>query len=587
MKIKWLFMAIVFFIFAETLIGQDTLSSQREIQPAIKTYPQISEGIPIRSVIILLHEQDKMILADSIETQAFYDAFGLKPGTGFKQFVADLAVKKILEQPNVSTAYYELYNRELSGPVVLVVHVYFLKPGELKEMDGRKGMIPTRTFRSFPVINETKRSKLMFILNGGMGLFNEVNALFGQGAEFTKGNPIANNPAGKGVRFWGEGYLEPGIAGITRIGKSKWYGYGTVTILLSGRNTSDIYSEGPASYLDWERLYAGVLATGLGKNKQTNIDISAGRQFFQLNDGFLFSKFSGSANAGPRASVYLNSRTAFQQSAIAKVHSGKWMFQGFWLEPEELFKDKQSNTAYTGGGITYNDNKHTDAGLYYIRTTGGTSQYRTPSGAFDKKGMFIVNPKVWIKNIGGTGLYFMSEYAWQDHTNKKLQANAWYTGLGISKGRWKYRPSLYYRYAFMQGDDSTTAQFERFDPLLTGGLGNWVQGINFRKVSGNGNIVSHRVEAKAYFSKSFEVAFDYFLLNANTLANVGALPPLVKLDSRQYGQEFTLTTRYFLSRNFLLLGVLSHAIPGQAIKSAFKEEVYPWTSAQMALFMFF
>jgi hypothetical protein len=567
--------------------AQDSTGTQQRVSPAVQTYPQISEGIPVRSVIILLHKQGRMIIADSAETKAFYDAFGIRPGAGFKQYFADLAIKKITEQPDIRTAKYELYNNELSGPVILVVHVYFLNPGETKGPDDKKGMLQPGHGRDFPVLTETDKSKLMLILNGGAGIFNEVNPFFGQGPAFTQGNPVADDAAGKGVRFWGEAYLEPGLAGIFKMGKSKWYGYGAATVLASGRNTSDIYSSGPAAYLDWERLYAGILGVGLGKNRQTNVDISAGRQFFQLNDGFLFSKFSGSANAGPRGSVYLNSRTAFQQSVLAKLHIGKWMMQGFMLEPEELFKDKQSNTSYAGGGITYNDNARMDAGLYYITVTGGTAQYRTPSGAFNKKGMYIINPKLWLKDIAGTGLFFKSEYAWQSHSNDRLKSNAWYAGLGLSKGSWKYRPSIFYRYAFMQGDDSTTGRFERFDPLLTGGLGNWVQGINFRKVTGNGNIISHRIEAKANVSKSFELSLDYFFLKANTLANMGALAPIATLTDKTYGQEITLTTRYFLSSHFMLLGVLSHAIPGNAIKSSFKEDVYPWTSAQMALFMFF
>jgi hypothetical protein len=427
----------------------------------------------------------------------------------------------------------------------------------------------------------------MFIMNGGVGLFNEINPFFSKGTEFTQGNGVANDPANKGIRFWGEAYVEPGLAAITRLGKSKWYGFGAATVLASGRNTSDIYSKGPAGYFDWERLYAGLLAVGLGKNKNTNIDASYGRQFFQLNDGFLISKFSGSANAGPRGSVYLNSRTAFQKAALAKVHTGDWMVQAFFLEPEELFKNKQSNTNYTGGGVAYNNNKHVDAGLYYIATTGGTAKYRTPQGSFDKMGMYIFNPKLWLKDIGGTGLFFKSEYAYQSHTNYDMRSNAWYAGVGLSKSKWKFKPSFYYRYAFMQGDDSLTARYEKFDPILTGGLGNWVQGINFRKVVGNGNIISHRVELKSNVSKSFEVSFDYFLLQAHTYSNIGALAPIAKLKGSTYGHEMTLASRYFLNSHFMLLTVFSHAIPGSAIKNAFSTEVYSWTSLQAAIFMFF
>jgi hypothetical protein len=139
----------------------------------------------------------------------------------------------------------------------------------------------------------------------------------------------------------------------------------------------------------------------------------------------------------------------------------------------------------------------------------------------------------------------------------------------------------------MKGDDSLTRRYERFDPMLTGGLGNWVQGIDFRKINGSGNIITHRVEAKANFSKSFEMSVDYFLLRANTLSNIGSLSPIAKLNDDSYGYEVTVTTRYFLSSHFMLLGVFSYADPGDAITKAFSTPVYPWTSIQGALFMFF
>jgi len=562
-------------------------SSGKEISPAVQTYPQISEGIPVRAVIILMHKEGKQVLADSAETERFYTAFGIRPGAGFKQYFADIAVRKVKEQPEIKDAYYELYNTELSGPVIFVLQVFFLAPGELKTVDGKKGITATGSLRDFPVIRETNRSKLMFLLNGGVGVFNEVNPFFGHGTEFTEGNIVATDPANEGVRFWGEAYIEPGIAGISQIGRSKIYGYGAASVLASGRNTSDIYSGGATGYIGVERLYAGLMGVGLGKKKHANFDLSAGRQFFQLNDGFLISKFSGSANAGERGSVYLNSRTAFQKSAIGKLHINNWMLQAFWLEPQELFKQYQQNIQYTGGGVTYNDNEKMDAGLYYIQTTGGTGRYQVPDGYMNKKGMYIINPKLWLKDIAGTGLFLKSEYAFQSHTNANFTSNAWYAGLGISKTKWKFRPSLYYRYGFMQGDDSTTERFERFDPILTGGLGNWVQGINFRKLTGNGNIISHRVEVKSYFSRSFEMSLDYFLLQAHTNENLGSLKPLVKLDNRQLGHEFTLTTRYFLNSHFMLLDILSYAKPGDGIENAFEDKVYNWTSAQCALFMFF
>ena len=117
----------------------------------------------------------------------------------------------------------------------MVVRVDYLKPDEHKIIDGKKGMIKTGAKRDFPLILETNRSQLRFLFTGGAGLLNENNSFFSKGEEFTKGNTVADNPAGKGVRFWGEMYLEPGIAGITRLGNSKFYAYGAASVLFSAR----------------------------------------------------------------------------------------------------------------------------------------------------------------------------------------------------------------------------------------------------------------------------------------------------------------------------------------------------------------
>ena len=448
-------------------------------------------------------------------------------------------------------------------------------------------MFHTGSIRDFPTISETSHSKLTMLLNGGAGIFNESNALFAKGPAFTQGNPIANNPAVEGVRFWGESYAELGLAGIWQLGKSNFYAYGAASVLLSARNTSDIYSNSSTIFADAERLYAGILAARLGKKKNISIDFSFGRQMFQLNDGFLISKFSGSSNAGDRGNVYLNSRTAFQKTAVLKTQFGKFNLNGFFLEPEELFKDKQSNTNYAGGTFEYNDNKSIDAGVSYITIPSGTSEYKTPQGNIPRKGMFIINPKLWISDIAGTGLFLKSEYAYQSHRTANMKSNAYYIGVGLDKNNWPLKPSLYYRFAYMQGDDSASENYERFDPILTGGLASWVQGINFRKISSNGNFITHRFELKGYLSQSFEVSLDYFILSADTYSNLGGLAPISNLKAKDFGQEITFQSRYYINSRFLFLGIISYANPGEALTNAFEGGVESWTSFQAALFMFF
>ena len=546
--------------------------------------PQLAEGIPIAKVTILLKKGNQLIPTTEAETNAFYTAFGIRPGALFNKQVVEMSMKRIEQEPTIAKVSYAAFNSEFNGPVDLVFEVNF--KDETYTTPTEKGMIANRTFSDFPVLIETSTSKLTLLLNGATGLFNETNAFFGQGELFTQGNPIATNPAGKGTRFWGEAFIEPGIAGITKIGKKQNYVYGSVSALISGRNTSDIYSEGSTVFVDFERLYAGILFTGLTKSKDLNIDFSIGRNFFQLNEGFLISRISGSANAGDRGSVYLSSRTAFQKTALLSIHKNQFRLNGFFLEPEELFKDKQSNTNYSGGSFTFNNNKTIDAGLTYLTVTGGKSNYSIPNGVIPKKGMYIINPKVYLSNIAQTGLFIKTEYAYQAHHTEDMQSKAWYAGIGY-KSKWKGNPSLYYRYAYMEGDDLNSSSYNRFDPILTGGLGNWVQGINFRKVIGNGNIVTHRLEVKGNFSKKWDLSLDYFILRADQLNNQGGLGPISNLKDKSFGQELTLNTRYFINNHFMLFGLYSFANPGKAIQNSFDEKVYNWNSFQLALFMFF
>jgi hypothetical protein len=572
--IRWCLFAFLF----SALFPRTSLAQQSTVY-GIEVNPISVEGAPIRGVVIILEMDGREILTDSVETTAFYNAFGLKPGGQFRQQVADLAAKRIEQEPGIQKAEYHVYNSEVGGPIVLVVKVWFGIPLPQETKETKKTL--------FPVITETSRAKLTFILNGAVGLYNEQNALFAQGPAFTQGNPVADNPAVSGPRFWGEFFVEPGIAGITQLGNTKAYPYAAVSYLASGRNTSDIYSKDGTAFGAFERMYAGVLLPRLGKNKNIKIDMSAGRQFFQLNDGFLFSRFSGSSNAGERGSVYLNSRTTYEMTGLVKLQYNKVTVDGFFLEPQELFKSSQSNTRFLGGTVNFNNNKHIDAGVSYISVPSTKSQYATPQGSIPMEGMYIINPKLWLNNISNTGLFFKSEFALQRHSTADMESNAWYVGGGIVKRKWKHSPSLYYRYAYMKGDDPDTPTYERFDAIQTGGLGNWVQGINFRKVNGDGNIVSHRVELKGYIKRNFELSVDYFFLRADNLSNLGSLAPISNLSGKSYCHEITGTARYFIGRHFLFLGVLSWSKPGEAITRAFESKTSSWTSFQAAMFMFF
>lgn len=126
---------------------------------------------------------------------------------------------------------------------------------------------------------------------------------------------------------------------------------------------------------------------------------------------------------------------------------------------------------------------------------------------------------------------------------------------------------------------------ELFDTLLTGGLGNWVQGLDFRKVVGNGNITSHRIEVSSYITGDISLAVDHFYLQAEQLNNLGGLAPISSLKNKELGHKVTLTLKGQLNGHLTLLGLLSYGIPGQGIRDAFEDPIPSWLTAQLALFV--
>ena len=551
--------------------------------------PQFARGNFINDVRILIRQDSSEVTANAQQMADFYNAFFIRPGTTFNPVLTDLAIQQITRRETVRSAYYELYEAKtgsgtLNRPLSIIIYVTLATSGP----DGVQPDDPgSKQPMGIPPLVQSKSAQVKFFLNGGLGVYNDVNALFGQGDAFAQGNPVADNPAGEGTQFWLETFAEPGLSGITRLGKSSAYLYGEASVLASVRNTTDIYSTGGTAYVAVERLYAGLLLTSLGANRDITVNVNYGRNFYQLNDGFLFAKPSGSANAGERGGVYSSPRTALQKNGTVALSWKRLRLSAHFLEPQELFKDRQLNTSYVVGTLDYNDNKTLDLGISYISTAGGRATYAVPEGTIAKQGMYIINPKLWLTNIAQTGLFFKSEFAYQTHHTAKMKSYAWYTGLGYVARKLKTTPSLYYRYAFMSGDNPNTTTYERFDPILTGVLGNWVQGLNFRKLLGNGNIVSNRVELTSWLTPSMSLSLDYFYLRSDQLTNLGGLPPITTLKSKELGHEASLTLKGLVKGHYTLLGVVSYSVPGKGIRESFANHVPNWLTAQAAVFIGF
>ena len=96
----------------------------------------------------------------------------------FKPIVGEMGLKRVRNLPSVQTAEYRVYEAVPSGQIVVVIFVTpFPEKAEVPKKPG--GMLLSRQIRDFPTLFENDRSKFVFILNGGAGIYSDTNPWFG------------------------------------------------------------------------------------------------------------------------------------------------------------------------------------------------------------------------------------------------------------------------------------------------------------------------------------------------------------------------------------------------------------------------
>jgi hypothetical protein len=543
--------------------------------------PAYGEGLPIEQVFIYLRNPTGDPAQDEALQQRLADTFGVRAGGSFSSLFADQGLNQVQRLPFVESAEYRLYESTRPSTVILALLVTLQPEPAEASPSPPTGIAVSGSLADFPTIYQSDRSLVKVIFNGGLGLFSDTNPWFGNADVFARG---PYEPTG--TITWGEAYLEPGVAGITRLGDWPLYVYGAGSYLLSASVQPDIFRTGDRFFGDVEKLYGGLLVAERGS--PLAFSLSAGRQIFQLNQGFLFSQFSGSANALDRGASYSNPRTAYDMTVLANLRWGDFRWQGFFLEPDEL-PVADTGTQYLGTSLNYNNNQGLEAVLSYITVPQSNRAYLLPNGErFTREGLQVINPRLRQSSLFGvSGLWAEAEYAYQFSTQQAMAAQGGYLWLGYTAEEVSWRPSLSYRFAGFSGDNPNTATYERFDPLQAGGLSDWLQGINLGKLYNNSNSFSHRITLSAQPSQNLSMSLDYYYRFADELNNLGGNPALSTLGSRYIGQEFLLTTRYFLSQNFMLQGVGAIAFPGSAVRQAANNDTSPWVTLQLSLFMFF
>lgn len=434
--------------------------------------------------------------------------------------------------------------------------------------------------RSFPVLYRSDRAFLTALVGGGFGLYGDVNPWFGRPDLFAAGSPIARNLPGRRPG-WTEGYTDIGFAGAAQLGDTPFYVYGALTALTSWSVGQDIYRDDTRTWTGLERAYAGLLHVDPAGGHSFNI--SAGRQYVTLNDGYLVHFVRGNANIGQRAGTYLGPRNSNDFSVVADAKFGAWSAKAFWIDPDEL-PVVDSRAAYLGGNLRYTFRPGLSVDASYIAVVRSTGSLILPGGLRQpREGLRTKAAHVrWERPFGVEGLWIAGEAAHQDHEKFSMSAYAGYGLIGYQASTLPWSPSLSYRYSHASGDRQESASYNRFDPLLSTGLGNWLQGISFGKLTSNSNLAVHRLQFNVTPNPALNLTFDWHLLRAPELNNSGSNPALSRLASHDLGQEFTLTARWSINRNLYLQTIGSVAVPGSALRAIGADKT--WTTLQASLY---
>lgn len=531
--------------------------------------PQEVEGRPLARVFYDLKGTSGITGGDARARAGIEKAFAIRAGEFFGVQLAELGVFRVQQLDFVSEASYSVYESSRPGHLVLALSVV-LGPGD--DLAGPQGVLAGR-MSDFPILYQNERGKLLTILNGAFGLYTELDPWFGDSAAFTSQSPIALDPADGGTDSWFELSVEYGLAGVVQLGDSPFWTYGAATLLTSFSAGNDLFRSDTREWTDIEDAYAGVVVQPPGSEWVFNL--SAGRQSWQLNDGFLISQFAGAANAGPLPGLFLNPRTAFEMTGLFRATRNNFRFEAFYLDPAEIdFLD--SDTAFLGGSMALHlENGFEGSATYYEAVDSDTVFSTNDLGDIPREGQQTANLRLGTSRLFGVDhLEFMSEVAYQTHRDVDWRAWAYYARAGYTFESLPWTPNLSYRYASFSGDDPSTKRYERFDAPLSSGLDTWVQGIVAKKVVSNSNLDSHRIRLNVAPSPKLSFTLDYFWLMANETAG-GAY---------WYAQEVDLAVRWSISRNLFFLGVAGVAFPDDRLRDRAGSDLDSWGTLQASLF---
>ena len=321
------------------------------------------------------------------------------------------------------------------------------------------------------------------------GYFNFRNSLY------VETDP---DPSGDLSDDWFEYSVKPWVSFNYESTHGTWFGAASWALAGTAKNASEV-SGGEANSADFDNLYVGWRH---GDPESGRFEVVGGRYPYQIANGFLLS--DGYADGGSRGAVWTNPRTAWAPGArIQYLHSGHTV-DLFYLERDER-PESDSDTRLSGINYQWQaTNSSWTLGASYMAFKANELEPQLD-------GADIWNLRLYTRPWS-IPLTIDAEWAYEDNGDA-LDATAWYIQPYWSWENAPWQPTLYYRYAFFEGDNPDTTANENFDPLFPAfhDWGSWWQGeIAGEWFISNSNLKTHMLRLHTKPRSNIETGLIYF-----------------------------------------------------------------------------
>jgi len=540
------------------------------------------EGEVIRSVAVkFINPGNDTAFLNTLKAKVIRN-FYLYPSEKYNRVVVNAYLGKVLRLPEVAGADYIIQPEE-SGGLVITLLIEIREKAESKYRS--YGVLSSGRLKDFPVLIQTSNSILEATFKTGQMLYSNTNSWYGRPDEMLNGNPLTEgSPPGKGFSSWYEGFVSAGLYTMFPIVKPV-YIFGGTSLITSWKLGRDLFTQPNNTFTALEDAFGGVFA-GYRTSGGNSIRylLQAGRYQTSIGDGLLIRNTS--SNGSYKSALQLNPRWATDLTFQLAFAHNRNRIQIMEIDPDE-FAQTDTKTKIRLVNAELGENSKHQIGLTYVTVPQSTFKYFTENSVLQRNGLKVADLRYYHLPLPGKGgLIFKTEIARQFHSDFEMNAWGGYGEIGWSFAGTKYSPYITFRHSIFTGDDPETPEFERWDPLLSGGNGEeWIQGANHFKIVQISNVIAERLQLKLRPLQSMELVTQLWLFRADYLNNVGGNPALSVLPDKSYGFEINTTVKYFPDKNWYFHGHVAYTVPGDGVKVSLNNDLSSWLSI-MAFFTY-